>query len=374
MRSIILSSQLCKDTYPNNSGGEFSNYLNHPINTYNTLVAITEIYYVPRMWYNVRPNFKIFIKVSGHYFEANWHAVPPAELVCSLEPGYYVDEQDLVEKILYAINLELWTYFRRIGALIQYHLQGAPWSRNSALPDWLKRQGNHMRQQPRTVSYTDPRKNDEHTNRALIQEDGELYAVPPNWDVNLLDGRYIAAVIIGGKVVFKPRNYKFDLSFAFSKELAFMIGATPMLEHPPVWFHNPLMHSLYTVVHTNHRGIMIYEDGKNYLSWDVYIDHDITPKYVIDLYRNTMGSIWVCCNIIEQTNLGHDAQLPMLRCIPAESGHGAHTNHCFVDPQYCKVIQSKVECIKIWLLEVESSHPLVINGDVHVRLEFQNAK
>jgi hypothetical protein len=418
MTSIIVSSELCKDTYPNNTGGEFTNYLNHPINA--TSVALTEIYYTPYMWFNVRKTYNyVLLKLSQVQLKTGEYISSP-ELKCTIEPGYYVDEQDLIEKILIAINLEIFNYFVRVGANSAYYdcedpansLWSKYWYRDCTAhvnrTDWLQRKGQYMRAHPQWFQIID----DGNYWRSETLKGGkrEVYEVPPNWDVNLLDGRWLGAVLIGGKVVFKPRNINFFLSFAFCKELAYILGATPIMTSKLVWFSNPPMTALYSHVNSRIHYDMVYDSkcchpvdgsirnnrfhegpmytpnaqskyrGAQYIVWHVYIDHDITVGFPIDLSRNTVGSIWVCCNIIEQTNIGHDVQLPLLRCIPSESGHGTHTNHCFVEPQYCKVVQSQVESCKIWLLEEASTDlnvrfdPLNINGDVHVRLEFQNAK
>ena len=71
----------------------------------------------------------------------------------------------------------------------------------------------------------------------------QLYT-PPVWDVNLMDGRYIAAVIDKEKIVFKGRNVGFDIKFAFSKELAYLMGAAYNYQHL-VWYHSKPMDKLY---------------------------------------------------------------------------------------------------------------------------------
>src|SRR3977135_1881450 len=71
--SIIISSSLCKDTFPDNHGGEFSNYLNRSLEfdePHEQLsVALSEIVYTPDSWMNVREGFNE-IKVSINNFKA----------------------------------------------------------------------------------------------------------------------------------------------------------------------------------------------------------------------------------------------------------------------------------------------------------------
>src|SRR3981189_2666908 len=72
--SIIISSSLCKDTFPENHGGEFSNYLNRSLEfddpNEQWSVALSEIVYTPDSWMNVRDGFNE-IKVSMRDFHVN---------------------------------------------------------------------------------------------------------------------------------------------------------------------------------------------------------------------------------------------------------------------------------------------------------------
>ena len=47
MQSVIVSSQLSREVFPNNHGGEFTNELNQPIETTKTSVSLSELYFVP---------------------------------------------------------------------------------------------------------------------------------------------------------------------------------------------------------------------------------------------------------------------------------------------------------------------------------------
>ena len=114
-----------------------------------------------------------------------------------------------------------------------------------------------------------------------------------------------------------------------------------------------------------------YED----LMWNIYVEQDIPLKHQSDIWRNTVKSIWVCSNIVEQTTFGHDYQLPLLRIIPAESVNDSHAVHTFIVPHYKKVKYPRIETIKIWLLEqvsnIRSYAPnKVFTYDTHERSEF----
>ena len=79
--------------------------------------------------------------------------------------------------------------------------------------------------------------------QASIATREQLYT-PPNWDVNLMDGRYIAAKIDKEKIIFLGRNEGFDIQFAFCKELAYLMGASYNYQDL-VWYHSKSMDKLY---------------------------------------------------------------------------------------------------------------------------------
>ena len=107
METVIVSNTLSRDIFPNNSGGEFTNDLNHSIDTTNTSVSISTMYYNSYNWYNVRHGAnQIYMKISGY------GTYPSGELICSIDPGQYVDMYNLVEKVLYAMNMEIYKWIK----------------------------------------------------------------------------------------------------------------------------------------------------------------------------------------------------------------------------------------------------------------------
>src|SRR6266853_2931948 len=74
--SIVLTSALCKDTYPDNHGGDFVNTLNTPLELNEPgqewVVLLSEISYLPDSWYNVR-NGNNEITFSMHSFPCKMH-------------------------------------------------------------------------------------------------------------------------------------------------------------------------------------------------------------------------------------------------------------------------------------------------------------
>ena len=61
---LYLSNELCHDVYPQNTSGEFTNYLHTPLQL-NGSVALKELYYQPNSWYLFRStNNKFEIKID----------------------------------------------------------------------------------------------------------------------------------------------------------------------------------------------------------------------------------------------------------------------------------------------------------------------
>ena len=70
--TLVVSSELSKDIYPENHGGSFTNELAPPlVFGSNGYVKINDLAYVPGSWDNVRENFnEITIKMRGYPYGA----------------------------------------------------------------------------------------------------------------------------------------------------------------------------------------------------------------------------------------------------------------------------------------------------------------
>ena len=116
-------------------------------------------------------------------------------------------------------------------------------------------------------------------------------------------------------------------------------------------------------IHFIHWSKNSHVTGYGSMRWKVYDDQDIPLNHQSDIWRNNVKSIWVCCDIVEQTTFGHDNKLPLLRIIPTESLNDSHTVHTFIVPQYKKVLYPRIETIKIWFLEkISAIRSYVKNG------------
>src|SRR5271154_1612838 len=87
--SIVLSSSLCRDSFPHNHGGEFSNYLNQSLEfddpDESWTVALSEIFYQPDSWENIRDGYNE-CKVSLYNFG---YIVQPQKVKERLDYIYY---------------------------------------------------------------------------------------------------------------------------------------------------------------------------------------------------------------------------------------------------------------------------------------------
>src|SRR5438477_6203260 len=117
-QAIYLSDSFCRDVFPNNNSGHFTNLLNEPIPPQHS-ISITEIYYKPMEWYNIREtNNKIFMEFSeiakGKY-NHHWgelHPFGPYRVECRLAPGLYTNVVDLMRTLVNTMNEAALVFFR----------------------------------------------------------------------------------------------------------------------------------------------------------------------------------------------------------------------------------------------------------------------
>src|SRR6266853_677173 len=93
--SIVLTSALCKDTYPNNHGGDFVNNLNTTLELneagHEWVVSLSEISYLPDSWYNVRTGFNE-ISFSMHSFPCTTYTA--RKLVLANKQATFIEIKD----------------------------------------------------------------------------------------------------------------------------------------------------------------------------------------------------------------------------------------------------------------------------------------
>ena len=180
---------------------------------------------------------------------------------------------------------------------------------HGSFEEWLERKGHWLRAHPQMFRFV-------HDGRYFGKGGGEVWEpydrlyTPPAWDINLMDGRYIAAVIDKEKIIFKGRNVGFDLKFAFCIELAYLLGAAHNFGDL-VWYHSKSMDKLYkepkplivekgwseyVICYKTHAGdTESYEVGDTFLHWSkdssvtgyggvkwkIYVEQDIPLKHQV---------------------------------------------------------------------------------------------
>ena len=89
----------------------------------------------------------------------------------------------------------------------------------------------------------------------------------------------------------------------------------------------------------------------------------------------TVQTLWVMCDIIEDTMVDDALHLPLLRAIPNTQYHQGHSLHAFANPHYKKIIKRSVDYIKIRICEdlTQKDSILEIFGDVFLRLDLLDA-
>ena len=123
MTHLYLSNTACKNQFPNNKSGEFTNYLNQPLPN-DCSIALNEIAYSPETWYNVRNTnnvIKMTYSQTGDYWNPHVVSKPgPYERECRIPVGFYSNVFDLLKAIIAEMNGEMnayleWHHGQRYG-------------------------------------------------------------------------------------------------------------------------------------------------------------------------------------------------------------------------------------------------------------------
>ena len=176
------------------------------------------------------------------------------------------------------------------------------------------------------------------------------YKVPKDWDPNLIAERFYYATIKNGKVIF-GRYYgeaKCKIEILFSSAIQQMLGFVPFMQDKPEW-----------------------------ISWGYEWNspQSRVADYLPNMNAQTVQTIWIMCDCIEDSEIGDRLHLPLLRALPMTQDTQQHSMASFGNLQFKKVIKRNVDCITIRMCEDLQGSILDIQGDVFIRLEIQkNAK
>jgi hypothetical protein len=338
-----LSNTFCNDVFPNNTSGEFTNLLNEPIAS-GTAISLSEVYYAPKAWHNVRDSnndiIMKFSQIGNHY---TTHAV-----TCRIPTGLYTDVFDLMRAIVSTMNRAAFNFFK--GWYGNYGEGG----------DWLARRGQYEREYPKWV--LEKTKYDKLRPEALV-ESKQVWKIPHDWDPNLIDSRFFYMSIRSGRVVFGRflDQSKHQLELAFSNGIAQLLGYSLFWQERQ-WntFHRDSRASKYGSHH--------YPDHLPKMS----VQQESNAEFHPNMDAMTLQTMWIMCDVIEDTRIGSHLNLPILRALPNNPYNQHNSLHMFGIPQFKKILSSNgVDQIHIRMCEDLDGTILAIYGDVFLRFEIQ---
>src|SRR5258708_4896400 len=448
--SIYLCSSQCKDTYPENHGGEFSNVLNQSLEFDDPndewTVALGEMYYLPDLWYNVREGFneiqvsiqnlpvtKVDVETKKYYIyckymtieniaipdktdnrftwngdkivDDGWREYDPKDpnLICFILRFYTKEEWEKpwgVGKSCYSYK-----YFSvdkaNYGGLKHVHDYRQPWR----WPDMSQLEGGYSNPKAPTqlsIHYSNfikdclKKTSDDdmrievlvYGNRVYDEELVVTTTVPPNqyptvesllasiqrelnfaikhlfdkyhaessmYDDTKENGRWVWLDLKIDTKSINPLKIvqitqsdalhsKIRLKIKYSRELQFQLGYTdyPMLDLGWITF------------------------GRN-------MNATIHAMHPPDIYRNTLRSIWVFCDIVQPSHVGKN-KLPLLRFLPVDNSTHQISYEVASHLQFKPIGRNSIETIKVWLAEDERGIPLILSADSYIQLIFNRVE
>jgi hypothetical protein len=310
-------------------------------------MALKELFYLPNSWYMIRKtNNAIHLKFS-HYGMRNISYHPPilvplepSEITIHLTSNNYTDAFDLLREIIWKLNHAIHTHMYKLKvdqrAYRRFYLYSETdsYNQHNTQKDYLMRTGAQWeREKPHWKLKKASEDKDPNKPKAL-KEDKYVWYVPPDWDPNLVDGRYVCATIVNERIQFQRKEYNF-----YGLDISFSNAVNGLLGFP--------------------HEIIKLENGR----WN-----KPTAKNPPNMNLKTMNTIWIMCDAIENVALGDELEYPLLRSITPN-----FKNSCFnfTNPQFRRLTKQRIESIKIWVSEDVKGTILDIHSPLYLRVEFR---
>jgi hypothetical protein len=375
--SIILSSLLCKDAYPENNGGNFHNYLNQELHLDGGCkIALSEVIYEPNSWDNVREgsndvkismHFKpeIRIQIRIYYNEANYNKYDAEFGIFRIEgrlSGWHpITSFNPTNRLAYIKNVQAsWTFLTEFNQKSSIVETDAIFRfENPVVFD-----GYIMQNQYITV-------------KALMREiirvvhEG-IEAMIAKYNIYDVAGQAIEYDHADIKYQLKSHEgYWFWMDEVDGRVKMYVMTSWHSSSDFQIWFHPALQHILGLTDFPAHDiGWISFEGaapsliGKYYESvvWSNTVDG-------IDLMRNTFKSLWVYCDIIKPSFVASNMQ-PLLRLLPVKNDSNVISYEVMANLHHHRIIQNNVQTIHIWFTESHDGPPMKMYADSYIRLLF----
>ena len=446
--SIFLCSSLCKDTYPENHGGEFSNVLNQSLEFDDPndawTVALGEIFYLPDSWYNIRDGYnKIKVSLTNlpvdeipdRMYQIYYDSMK-IELLGSLtktDTRFQWRKKDGIDQVA-GDSGEFYDADRAVGYMIHiskndvlcysykyltydkennggFRLRYSVLTKKRDILRWptqreLEEMGGYgSPKAPRklkmhsdiynkecfrlhdgdedlpTIKYLDV---NVYGNMILDEEVMETCYIPPNQYPTVESLLAAMAGEIENAIKLLMTKYHVNETLYKAKKTGLWIwlgvllhrNTNPILKLVQIGADEALVKAKIIIKIHFAKEIQFQLGFTEYpildLGW-ITISNTVSALHPPDIYRNTLRSIWIFCDIVQPSHVG-DKKLPLLRFLPVDTSTHQISYEVSSHLQFQPVGKNSIETIRVWLAEDERGIPLILSNDSYIHLIFQRVE
>jgi hypothetical protein len=412
-QTVLLSSELCKDMYPKNHGGDFTNNIATPIevSTFgHESVCLSEIIYQPYSWDNMREGSnEIAIGMEGYvenytgFIDFRYQSAERIDIANNFcywklyvmegaqKKTYYIHGMYKTEEIPTGHKaVRLFTSYTPIfkgrdpipdpgwtGTVdfdkIDYS-NNDPTVNTQVLQVWLENKVVRRKEQKvRTCKiptgyYSDVanlfKKINDCIESVLVNDFKVVTKAPKIKHVNNDSVYWVMFTECMQKAtVITSGAFMKDTQFAIKlpQEIQHILGFTQYLSHDIGWV------SPYVEANPIEEVKSLIGEWRG-TSTDKSVGI-LSAEWAWDLTKNTIRAFWVWCDII-QPNIVNDKMAPLLRIVPVDVSENQISYAMFGNLHYARLNSGKIQKIRIWITEDPDTEPIKFRGEVIVRLQF----
>src|SRR5271167_2791822 len=400
--SVVLSSTLCRDEYPNNHGCSFTNQLNRPLDFTKGKwgVCLSEIVYEPDFWQNIRKSFASVRIQIGNFKTTEYSGVIGTHFksfLISIVDGPIVDH---TKPLKLKIRCILYSNDSRLDSPHEFEA-----SKENALDLF----GRPLDWKPYTLYPFEPL-----YGAITIPKDvydiietgtlpiGSLYKDNNRYRIAYL--RYlkpntVQESLVESRLAFEDAYYETPQTFAtFLKDRVSARVYKMLLDnHATPWY---LTQPQYPFVNfeveagkmlifqpdgmAKHNFIvkLVFTNQLEYMLGFVPYPHQpfgdmsvgkrgsLVGGYDANMNHHPLSTLWVFTDIVKHSYV-KDITLPLLRCVALDKQHShqqSYESSSYI--QYIPLAQGTINSIRIWISPDYNAESLYTQTKTHVRLEF----
>ena len=411
MHSVILSSTLCREEYPNNNGCDFTNQLNQPLDLSRGKwgVCVSEIVYEPNFWYNIRQPFNVFsVTIAKHHaaiertyvlnfkvFEFKLDKIPENvndEVTMRVGfkfftdlPNYQYTIYDTVKKansygkdgkpIKWPIDntpehTGWFRYQRRYGNLIITQEKYKFWRARSFITDPASVLDREEYEDPEYVYFS---VDEIHPYPKTITADItlECKSYPETGDFIVVFNDAINNKIY--EMLIESRADKPYLDEKGKYITTRLLNGKTLIK-----INTSLLHAGFNIIlemDVELQYILGYS-SHNFEDYELHLGvkdettcNECLSKYNADINRYNPTSLWLFSDIVKQSYI-KDITKPLLRCVALDKTSFQISYESSAYLQYVPVTQAFISSIRIWTCENYLADPLYTKAEMYLRLDF----